>query len=219
MSAAQVFAGKYVVDDFTPSKGWDGPYHGLDFGFSADPSVLLRLWVFDRRLYIEREAWGLHVELDLLPALLGQIPESHKYVIRADSSRPETISYLQRHGYPLIESAVKGARSVEDGIAHLRGYQQIVVHPSCTHTLEELRLFSYRIDRLSGDILPDLVDRWNHCVDAARYGLEPLIRSQGGDGYFQWIKTQAAGELQTSVDLAKRPGVIVTDLVSPWHNN
>jgi hypothetical protein len=41
---AQVFSGKWIVDEFTPitgdhdaSKNWDGPYFGANWGFSTDP--------------------------------------------------------------------------------------------------------------------------------------------------------------------------------------
>jgi phage terminase large subunit len=60
----------------------------------------------------------------------------------------------------------------------MRGYKGIIVHPRCKHTLDEMRLYSYKVDRLSGDILPTLVDAHNHCIDAIRYALAPLIRQR-----------------------------------------
>jgi len=40
-------------------------------------------------------------------------------------------------------------------------------------------LYSYKIDRLSGDVLPVLVDAHNHAIDALRYALEPIMRRSG----------------------------------------
>ena len=61
-------------------------------------------------------------------------------------------------------------------MAHLRSYTEIVIHPRCIETIREARLWSYKVDRLSGDILPVLVDANNHFWDAGRYALSPLIK-------------------------------------------
>ncbi len=174
-SDAQVLRGKVVVDEFTPETIWDGPYFGADWGFSVDPTTLVKLWIFDRCLYVEHEAYGVGVEIDETPALFDSVPGSREHVIRADSARPETISHMRRQEFN-IRPAIKGKGSVEDGVAHLRSYEKIIIHPRCQHTIEESRLWSYKTDRLTGDVLPVLLDAHNHCWDAARYALEPIIR-------------------------------------------
>ena len=68
--------------------------------------------------------------------------------------------------------------SVQDGVAHLRSYAEIVVHPRCKDFINESRLYSYKVDRLTGDILPDIVDAHNHIIDSTRYALSPLIRTR-----------------------------------------
>ena len=173
---AQVLRGKWCVESFEPNPlTWHGPYYGADWGFAEDPSVLVRCWIFEGRLYIEHEAYGVGVEVDELPALFDSVPGSRDHTIRADSARPETISYMRRQGFRMVP-AKKGKGSVEDGVAHLRSYEQIVIHPRCRHAQEEARLWSWKVDKLSGDILPVLVDAHNHCWDAVRYALEPIIR-------------------------------------------
>jgi phage terminase large subunit len=173
-----VLRGRYRVEPFERSASWAGPYYGADWGFATDPTTLVVCWVDDteRTLYIEHEAYGVGVEMDMTPAMFAAVPDSDKHTIRADSARPETISYMQRHGYPRMVAAHKGPGSVEDGVEHLRSYAAIVIHPRCKHTAEEARLWSYKRDRLSGDVLPALEDRHNHCWDAIRYALEPIIK-------------------------------------------
>ena len=180
-SDAQVLSGKWIVDEFEPGADWDGPYFGADWGFATDPTTLVKLWVSDRRLYVEAESYAVGLELDATAERWQQdIPGSDRYVVRADNARPESISHVRRNGYPRLTAAKKGPGSVEDGIAHLRSYEQIVVHPQCRNFAQECRLYSYKVDRLSGDVLPQLVDKHNHGIDAARYALEPLIRRKGG---------------------------------------
>lgn len=178
-SEAQVLASKVRVADFVPQAGWDGPYHGLDFGFAQDPTAGIRCWIADRRLWIEHEAVSVGLELDATAAFLAEhIPGIEDHVIRADSARPESISYLKRHGLPRVVAARKGPRSVEEGIAFLRSFDEIVVHPRCRETTREARLYSYKVDRVTGDVLPTLIDAHNHCIDAVRYAVEPAKRAQ-----------------------------------------
>lgn len=176
-SDAQVFAGKYTVHEFTPQSDWNGAYFGLDFGFSQDPTAAIECYVADNCLWIYREAGGVGLELDDTAGCLKSImPEIDKHIIRADSARPESISYLRRHGLPRIVAVEKGRGSVESGIEFIKTFEKIYVHPSCKQTLNELNLYSYKTDRLSGDVLPVLVDAFNHYLDALRYALEPLIK-------------------------------------------
>lgn len=173
---AQILKDKWVVEEFEPAHDWQGPYHGADFGFAQDPTTLVKLWTHGRNLYVEHEAYKIGLELDDTPAhWMRHVPGSERYVVRADSARPESISYLRRHGYPKIEGAKKWAGSVADGIAHLRQYERIVIHPRCKHAADEARHYSYRIDARTGDIMPEVQDAHNHIWDAARYGLGPLI--------------------------------------------
>lgn len=181
-SNAQVLAGKVSVQDFTPAPEWHGPYIGADWGFAQDPTTAVKCWIHERLLYIEHEAYKVGLEIDQTADFLKErIPGIENYTIRADSARPETISYLKRHGLPRVEGVKKWPGSVQDGIAHLRSYDQIVIHPRCKETIQESRLYSYKVDKLSGDILPDIVDSNNHCIDGLRYALGPLIKTPKQD--------------------------------------
>ena len=180
MSDAQVLRGRYIVESFKPvtspeGAAWSGPLYGADWGFAVDPTTLIRCWIHGRTLYVEHEAYGVGVDLDDTPALFERVPGSRKHTIRADSSRLETISRMRRHGFQML-GAAKGPGSVEDGVEHLRSYEKIVIHPRCERTAEEARLWSYKVDRLTGDVKPELADKHDHCWDAIRYGLEPIIQ-------------------------------------------
>ncbi|MBU9979650.1 phage terminase large subunit [Proteus mirabilis] len=182
-SDKQVLANKYVVQSF-PDNLWqkaDRLLFGADFGFAKDPNTLLRQFILNDCLYIEYEAYGIGVELDHMPAFYDKIPESRKWPIKADSARPETISYLKRQGFN-ISAAKKWQGSVEDGITHLRGFKQIIIHPRCKETAKEARLYSYKTDRITGEVLPVIEDKNNHCWDAVRYGLDGYITQKSNAG-------------------------------------
>ena len=181
-SDAQVFNGKWIIEDFTPvvgnrdaAKNWDGPYYGADWGFSIDPTASGRVWVHDRKLYVEHEVYAIGCDIVDTPALFDKIPDVRRHPIRADNARPETINHMRIAGFH-CEPCIKWPGSVEDGIAFLRSFDKIVIHPRCRHAAEEFRLYSYKTDRLTGDILPDLKPGHDHVIDWIRYALGPLIR-------------------------------------------
>ncbi|HEM8137428.1 TPA: PBSX family phage terminase large subunit [Providencia rettgeri] len=182
-SDKQVLANKYVVQSFSDDlwRKADRLLFGADFGFAKDPNTLIRMFILDNCLYIEREAYGVGVELDHMPEFYDKIPEVRKWPIKADSARPETISYLKRQGFN-ISAAKKWQGSVEDGITHLRGFKQIIIHPRCKETAKEARLYSYKTDRITGEVLPVILDANNHCWDAVRYGLDGYITQKSNAG-------------------------------------
>jgi phage terminase large subunit len=149
---------------------------GADFGFSIDPSAALRCWISGTQIFIDYEAYGLNVEIVNLPKLFMSIPDAEKWWMTADSSRPETISHLRNNGFPRIQSAIKGARSLEEGVEFLKSYD-LVVHPRCQHLIDELTLYSYKLDSLTGQVTSVLEDRDNHLIDALRYAVEGARRA------------------------------------------
>ncbi len=150
---------------------------GADWGFATDPTVLVRCHIVGRKLYIDYEAYRVGCEIVDTPELFMSVPEAEKWPLTADNARPETISYMRKHGFPKIRAAVKGPKSVEDGIEWLKSFD-IVVHPRCKKTIDELTLYSYKEDPLTGNVLPLLVDKENHVIDALRYACEGARRAK-----------------------------------------
>lgn len=173
-SEARVFK-NWKVEEFESEPG---TVHrlGADWGFSIDPSTLVRCNIKENRLYVDYEAYMVGCEIVNLPQLFDRVPESRKWFITADSARPETISYMRKNGFPRINPAVKGKKSIEEGVAFLQSFD-IIVHPRCVHLIDELTLYSYRTDSLTGVVLPILGDKRNHLIDSLRYACEGARRA------------------------------------------
>jgi len=173
-SSSRVFR-SWRVEEFERPAGTVHRF-GADWGFATDPTVLVRCDLDERTLYVDHEAHMVGCEIDLIPGLFDKVPHSRKFPIRADSARPETISYLRRNGFPRIEAATKGTGSVEDGVEFLKTFD-IVVHPRCVHTIGELKSYAYKVDKLTQEVLPILEDKNNYVIDALRYACEGARRA------------------------------------------
>lgn len=178
-SDAQVFAGKYRIEEFDPQELlWDGPYYGIDFGFSRDPTAGVKVWIHDRKLWVEYEAGRTGLELQHTASYLTRrIPGIERAVVRCDSARPESIAFLRRTGIPRAVACAKGKGSIEDGVEFIKSFDEVVIHPRCQQAITEFRLYSYKVDRLSGDPQDTIVDAYNHYIDAVRYALEPVMKA------------------------------------------
>ena len=176
-SEAQIFRHKFEVMDFVAPENVVF-YYGLDWGFSQDPTAVLRCYIWDGCLYIDYEAGGRQVELDNTYRLIEEIPNAKQHIIRGDSARPESISFVRRQGYK-IESVHKWSGSVEDGIEFIRSFKMVYIHSRCMETAGEFVKYSYKVDKLTEDVLPHIVDAHNHYIDALRYALQPMIKQKG----------------------------------------
>lgn len=196
-SEARVFKNWKIEEFNTPHNAVF--YQGGDWGYSIDPSVLIRCFIQGRTLFVEREVYKIGCEIDHLPDLFDQIPNARLWETTADSARPETISYLRRHGYPRIMPAIKGKDSVKEGVIFLQSYD-IIVHPRCKHTIDELTSYCYKKDPLTGTVTPILQDKKNHVIDSLRYATEKLRLLVSKQTIPQGVGEEVSywGELSTS---------------------
>lgn len=167
-------------------------FHGLDFGFADDPTAGIRSFVVDNCLYIDREAYGWHIELnDLREFLVDNIPTMETWPIRADNARPETISLLCKTGWaddPMqpgkkkqvpglnVKAAAKWNGCIKDRIDYLKSFEKIYIHEkNCPHMVQEAENYKYKVDTLTGEVLPIPVDKHNHGWDAIGYSQDEYI--------------------------------------------
>ena len=175
---ASIFANKWRVDyfdeqDLIRNKGLNVRY-GLDWGFSADPNAFSRSILDDKEkiIYITHGHYAYHTELDDIPGWLRQFPGAADNVIIADKSRPETISYCRRHGFPLMRHSAN--KKIEDGITFLLNYD-FIIHPSCTDAIEEFKKYSYKVNPQTNEVTDKIGEKFNHCIDGLRISYDDLV--------------------------------------------
>jgi phage terminase large subunit len=154
---------------------FDNIFHGVDFGFSNDPTAYVKLH-YDKKhktIYILDELYQTDMFIDKLAAELKD--KVNNYVM-CDSSEPRSIEDLRRHGIN-ARAAKKGPDSVEHGIKFIQRHK-IIVDSSCINTIKELTSYKWKEDK-NGNVLPKPVDANNHILDALRYALETEMSSNG----------------------------------------
>lgn len=173
-SESRVFR-NWKVDEFdTPANARF--YFGADWGMRVDPSVLVRCFIVGHQLFVDYEAYQVGCDLSRRPAMFAKVPGSQSHQITADGSWPDTVSYMQQNGFSRMVTAVKGPGSVAEGVEFLQKYD-IVVHPRCRHVIDELTLYSFKVDKHTLEITNELEDKKNHTIDSLRYAVESVRRA------------------------------------------
>ncbi len=154
----------------------DRLYFGLDFGFGKDPdaAVCVHLDATRGRLVVLGESVHTGQPIDGLAravrALIGEAGCEPGRPVACDSADPRMIAELRARGVCAV-AARKGPDSVLHGVRFLQSLREIVIDPTvCPCAAREFSLCEYRRD--GDDVLPELPDRDNHTLDAARYAIE-----------------------------------------------
>lgn len=158
-------------------------FYGVDWGFASDPLAGTKSCILPpvkekapHRLYVRAAVSQAGVRNEDVVGFLKGLDGIEKWPARADNARPELIDYTRRNGLPKIRAAKKGPGSVEDGTSFLQS-MDIIVHPEdAKPMIEELKAHSYKVVKHTGEILPVVEDKDNHCLDGTRYALENAHR-------------------------------------------
>lgn len=153
-------------------KTFDIHRHGLDFGFSNDPTAYNQMYYHraTRTLYIFGEWAALGVTNDEIAAELK--PGLNGDYLVCDSAEPKSIAELNNHGCSAI-GAQKGKDSVNHGIQWLQ-QQNIIIDKRLINTINNFTQYQWQKDK-DGNSLNKPVDKFNDHIDAIRYALEDLM--------------------------------------------
>ncbi|UXR79045.1 PBSX family phage terminase large subunit [Staphylococcus sp. IVB6227] len=147
--------------------------HGMDFGFSQDPTTVVSTVVDlkNKRLYIYDEHYQKGMLTDEIKKMLID-KKLDNVDIAADygSGGDRLIAELKSKGINGIRKAKKGANTILPGIQFIQGFE-VIIHPSCTHAIEEFNTYTFDQDK-DGKWLNKPIDANNHIIDALRYSLE-----------------------------------------------
>jgi len=139
--------------------------HGMDFGFTNDPSTLIGVWKSEGKIWIDELLYRTNMTNNDIGNFLKSIQFERKELI-CDSAEPKSIEELRRQGFN-VQPALKGADSINIGIDILKRYELCVTKRS-TNLIKELRAYQWETDR-EGKLTGKPIDTMNHLIDPLRY--------------------------------------------------
>lgn len=141
---------------------------GSDFGFSTDPTTLVRVSVdsSSKKIYLQQECYKPRLKTDDIANIMIAVCGNQKIV--GDSAEPRLITELQGRGLN-IKGAIKGQGSIREGIAVLLDYE-LIITPESADLIKELNNYAWS-DRKS----ETPIDAYNHLIDAVRYACSELL--------------------------------------------
>jgi phage terminase large subunit len=147
--------------------------YGLDFGFTNDPTALVKVYLHDTNLYVKELLYRTGMTNQDIAKELDRLEIGRREEIFADASEPKSIEEIYRMGWN-IKKADKPQGSVNLGIDMLRRYTLNVTKDSL-NLIKEGRNYKYKEDK-NGNILNEPADAFNHTMDALtlRYLYETL---------------------------------------------
>jgi len=155
---------------------------GLDFGFSADPTSLVKIYRHDLDLYIDELLYERGLTNQDIANKIKHLGIDRSIEIFADSSEPKSIEEIFRMGGINIKGAKKGADSIRIGIDVMKRHKLNITKRS-ENTIKEFRNYKWIKDK-NNDITNKPVDSNNHTIDAVRYVcLNKLLVSYSGKYY------------------------------------
>ena len=155
---------------------------GLDFGFSADPTSLVKVYKHDLNLYIDELIYEKGLTNQDIAHKIKGLGIERSIEIYADSAEPKSIEEIFRMGGINIKPAKKGADSIRIGIDVLRRHKLNITKRSI-NAIKEFRNYKW-IKNKNNEITNKPIDAFNHAVDAVRYvALNKLMVSYSGKYY------------------------------------
>ena len=140
--------------------------YGLDFGFTNDPSALVACYQWGDNLYFQEVLYSTNLTNQDLSQKFAKFDIGRYDEIFADSSEPKSIEELHRMGFN-IKPTAKGADSVNAGIDMLKRYK---LHVNGSNLVKEMENYKWLEDK-NGNLLNKPEDKYNHAIDALRYGV------------------------------------------------
>lgn len=140
--------------------------YGLDFGFSNDPTALVRTYLDNDNMYVDELIYRTGMTNQDIAKEMQNLGLDKSNEVFADSAEPKSIEEIYRMGWN-VKPTIKGAINL--GIDIIRRYRLFATDRSY-NLIKELRNYKYIEDK-NGQMTNKPVDNFNHGLDAMRYSV------------------------------------------------
>lgn len=148
---------------------------GLDFGFTNDPTALVKYAQEGNNIYLELLTYEPIDQEEILVGLLEALDVPKLTPITADSSDKyisenrgvvEMVTGIRKAGYSCDK--VSKTQSVMYWLSRMKNYKIHIVQKNC-YTFAKIEAENYRFKEINGISINQPEDKFNHFWDASRY--------------------------------------------------
>lgn len=161
-----IFPNFAIVDELPNNDEWKLCGFGLDFGFTNDPTALVKVVLAHGELYVDLLIYDTGLTNPKIAEKAKAEGVTRKTQIIADSAEPKSIAELNNLGLWVVPT-LKGKDSILLGIDILQRYKINVTRRS-TALIEELQSYKWEENK-DGKKTNKPIDDFNHAIDALRY--------------------------------------------------
>ena len=149
---------------------------GQDYGFSNDPSTLIKTSIDkdNKIIYVQQCFYQTKLTTSEIAILNKKFAGDN--LIVGDSAEPRLINELSRDNK--VVPAIKGQGSITYGISLLQDYD-LIIDPDSVELIKELNNYCW-LEKKS----QTPCDNWNHCLDALRYSISYQLQNPNSGEYF-----------------------------------
>lgn len=155
--------------------------HGLDFGYTNDPTSIVSLYKLDDTIIIDEEVYQTGLLNSDIANLCKQKQIGKTHYIYADAAEPKSIQEIRIRGVRILPSD-KGRDSINFGIQLMQEHKLVVTSRS-KNLIKELQSYTWATDK-TGERLNKPIDMNNHAIDATRYAFMMLLNNKNKGVYY-----------------------------------
>lgn len=138
--------------------------HGLDWGFTNDPTALVSVYKRDNELYLVEKLYERGLTNQDIAKKISELGINKRDEIFADSAEPKSIEEVYRMGFN-IKPTAKGKDSIINSIDILRRFKIFLIG---SNLQKEFRTYKWKTDK-AGKAINEPVDFNNNLIDSSRY--------------------------------------------------
>lgn len=169
-------------------------FYGLDFGYSNDPTALVRCIIVGDDLYSQELIYETGLTNDMIARRMEELSIRKNFdEILADSAEPKSIEEIYQYGFN-IKPCPKGPGSVEYGHQKVKQYRQFWTKDS-VNCIKEQRNFRYILDK-NGKLTDKTTHIFSHGMDARRYGVVGMAEPKEQESIVVYDSMEAVRELE-----------------------
>jgi phage terminase large subunit len=163
-----IFPNWQMIDDDAFPRDEDFIY-SIDFGYTNDPTALMRQVLIGNTLYVDELAYETGLPVSRIYQILKENKFDFNESILYCEHDPDMIRQLRNAGIYNAQFARKGQGSVNAGIELLKQYN--VKYTARSRNLHRERgMYIWETDKITGKLTNIPIDNHNHTFDAIRYG-------------------------------------------------